>query len=374
MYSYLFNPHNDLALAAGTRSYTPPRNAALLASCGALLPLWLTTSPDDTAIAQPVDPQWIETTTRLFSLKGNVSPVAPAQSSGRPWGWSPAVVTEFVKRGIDRSRLPDDDAIERMRMLSHRRTSIVINRRFADIGLDTPPFAIEVFDKHGLEQAAEAFGNRFVVKSPWSSTGRGVFASTSVAPSTLLKNIEGIIHRQGSVIVEPLLDRKTDFAMLFHSDNKTVRYRGLSLFDTVGTAYTGNLLLPDSVLANRIESQLRQPEQLQAVASALELILSDIIARDYEGWMGVDMMIYGDRCLAPCIELNLRMTMGVVAATLRDRYLSPGTTGRFTVEHGIFEACDTASAIIDNNRLVNGSVDLVPPGRGFRIALKAVTD
>lgn len=374
MVTYLFNPENDLALAAGTRSYTPPRNAALLARCGALLPLWLTTSRDDTVLAQHSDRQWIETIQQLFDPQGVVSAVAPAKSSGRPWGWSAAVVTEFVKKGIDRPCLPTDDAIERMRLLSHRRSSIIINRRLADLGFDTPRIAREVFDLKELETAAKAFDNLFVVKSPWSSTGRGVFTSTSVPPATFLKNAGGIINRQGSVIVEPLLDRKTDFAMLFHSENGCVKYRGLSLFDTLGTAYTGNLLLPEPILNQRIESQLKFPEQLKAVASALERILTEILGHDYEGWMGVDMMVYGDGRLAPCIELNLRMTMGVVAATLRDRWLAPGTTGRFTVEHGIFEPCDNLHAVIESNRLVGGSVDLVPPGQGFRIALNAVPD
>lgn len=374
MNSFLFNPENDLALAAGSRCYTPPRNAALLARCGALLPLWFAENDNDVVLAQNPDEEWLERVRQLFGLDSEVAPVAPPKSVGRPWGWSPAVVTEFVRRGVDRSMLPDDNAIEKMRSLSHRLTSVQINRRLAGEGIDTPPFAVEVFDRDGFQSAVKAFDGRFVVKSPWSSTGRGVFMSTSVACDVMMKNAVGIINRQGSVIVEPLLDRKTDFAMLFHAARGKVSYRGLSLFETSGTAYTGNLLLPEHELARRIGSQLRSPDILNTVADSLETVLTDIVGPVYEGWMGVDMMVYGDRQLAPCIELNLRMTMGVVAMTLRNRYVAPGSTGCFMVEHGVFGPCDNDRAVIRDRKLVSGSVDLVPPGRGFRIALNVGHD
>ena len=64
--------------------------------------------------------------------------------------------------------------------------------------------------------------------------------------------------------------------------------------------------------------------------------------------------------------------MGVVAMILRDKFISEGSTGRFSVCPGKFEPLDFSSAKVENNRLVDGEIDLVPPGQGFRIAMKVI--
>ncbi|MDE6351657.1 MAG: ATP-grasp domain-containing protein [Muribaculaceae bacterium] len=371
MKSFIFNPENDLALASGNKVYTPPRNALLLARCGALLPMWLAESGDTVIADKSGVENWIDNICVMFNLDVNVSNTAPSQSKGEPWGWSPAIVTKLTSAGINRSCLPDDITIERMRQISHRRTSIEINRQLSLLGITTPPLAVEASTSDEIAKAVNHFGGHFVMKSPWSSTGRGVFLSNTTNTETILKNAEGIIRRQGSVIIEPLLDRKTDFAMLFYAVNGKVEYRGLSLFDTVGTAYTGNLLLPESVLKQQVEQQLNEIN-LSSIANKLKTVLNDIIKNDYEGWLGVDMMVQNNGQLAPCIELNLRKTMGVVALILRDRFIAEGSTGRFMVEHGIFEPLNSAK--IENNRLVDGEIDLVPPAQGFRIAMKVVSE
>ena len=47
---HLFNPENDLALAAGAERYTPPRAAAEMARCGQLFPMWLAESADSVLV------------------------------------------------------------------------------------------------------------------------------------------------------------------------------------------------------------------------------------------------------------------------------------------------------------------------------------
>ncbi len=373
MKSYIFNPENDLALASGSKVYTPPRNAALLAHCGAILPMWLAESGDN-VIADPIGfENWIDNTTSLFDININISTVSPCHATGEPWGWSNAIVTKLTRAGINRANLPDERALERMRQLSHRRMSIEINRLLALRGISTPPLAIEVSTQDEITRAVKQFNGRFVMKSPWSSTGRGVFLSNITNAETILKNADGIIRRQGSVIIEPLLDRKIDFAMLFFAENGKVSYRGLSLFETVGTAYTGNILLPEKVMSQQLENQLEGID-LSVISIELEQILSDIIKDDYEGWLGIDMMVQNNGKLAPCIELNLRKTMGVVALILRDRFIASESSGRFMVEHGNFEPLDISRAKIEHNRLVEGAIDLVPPCQGFRIAMKVARD
>ena len=77
-------------------------------------------------------------------------------------------------------------------------------------------------------------------------------------------------------------------------------------------------------------------EQLNAVRRELERRLSLLLAADYAGYLGVDMMICSDNgglLIHPCVEINLRMNMGVVSHVLSVRYLHPLATGRYVVEH-----------------------------------------
>ena len=54
-----------------------------------------------------------------------------------------------------------------------------------------------------------------------------------------------IIYRQGGVTVEPYYTKVMDFGMEFETVDGKVLYRGLSLFDTIKNAYSGNVLCPE---------------------------------------------------------------------------------------------------------------------------------
>ena len=52
--------------------------------------------------------------------------------------------------------------------------------------------------------------------------------------------------------------------------------------------------------------------------------IDDLIAPHYDGPVGIDMMLYWDEngriALNPCVEVNLRMTMGMVTAAMGSRH------------------------------------------------------
>ena len=63
--------------------------------------------------------------------------------------------------------------------------------------------------------------------------------------------------------------------------------------------------------------------------------MTGILVGNYQGYLGVDMMVV--RCgeeyfVHPCIEVNLRMNMGVVSRLLFDRFLVPDAIGRYVIE------------------------------------------
>ena len=65
--------------------------------------------------------------------------------------------------------------------------------------------------------------------------------------------------------------------------------------------------------------------------------LSRWLGTGYRGPLGVDMMLCrvegrDGLCVHPCVEVNLRRTMGRVAADLA-RFLAPGAKARFAIDY-----------------------------------------
>ena len=86
------------------------------------------------------------------------------------------------------------------------------------------------------------------------------------------------------------------------------------MFDTTETGgYTGNTLAPQAAFERVLARQFDGLDILKEICSA---VLSQHLAARYEGPLGVDMMLVKTAqgiMLHPCIEVNLRRTMGYVA-------------------------------------------------------------
>jgi hypothetical protein len=133
--------------------------------------------------------------------------------------------------------------------------------------------------------------------------------------------IRNVIASQGSVMVEPYYNKVKDFGMEFLADGEgKVSYLGLSLFQTANGAYSGNILATETFKTQSIGRYV-STSLLVLVRDRLCYILS-LPFKDYgySGPLGVDMMIVRDEggrlLLHPCVEINLRRTMGHVALSL----------------------------------------------------------
>lgn len=115
-----------------------------------------------------------------------------------------------------------------------------------------------------------------------------------------------------------------------------VRFAGYSLFETDAHGnYKLNLLLSNTEIEHRLSAYVSR-EILHEVRSCLLSALQRLLKDDYEGYLGVDMMICrvaGGYVVHPCVEINLRMNMGVVSRLFFDRYVSPSSSGQYVVEH-----------------------------------------
>lgn len=370
----LFNPENDLALAAGTPNYTPPLAARRLRQAGQTLPLWYG-SAGDRVITHGVNARWFDTTTGLFELQADLYDHRSASAlTPSPWGWSAAARRDFINENFDPSQLPDDTLLEQLRQLSHRRTSIEINRRLRGLlDFEIAPEAVEIDNPANLADVLAKDSN-MIIKAPWSSTGRGIIDCRTLRPDEVMRHASGIISKQGSVMAEHAYDRLADFAMLFHSDGGQCRFVGLSFFDTDSRgAYTGNIVAPQNYIADCL-AVIYPAEHLTATAAALEQVLSEVISPLYSGPLGVDMLIAGrddgrPALLDATVELNLRRTMGFVALSLAEKYIAEGSTGHYAVIPG--EVSADAQAVVVSHKLVSGRILLTEPNPYFSFVFEA---
>lgn len=361
---HLFNPENDLALALGCRHYTPPPHAAQLHRAGALLPVWWADG-DDTIIAPAAyggaDAAWLRSEWGLEARlwqgpEAGKQPGHASTPSPTPWGWSEDARRQFMAAGVGADALPTSEAIAALRMLSHRRSTVAI---LSGLGRDDL-LPEEVTDPARVLQLEAEEEGRFL-KSPWSCSGRGVFCARGLPPKVLADKAAGIIHRQGSVMVEHGMEKVAEFGALYECrPREGARFRGFSMFLTEPRgAYLGNIVAPQDHFLDRISS-LGLLSETETATRQLEGVVTQLLGGRYAGWLGIDMMAYADRHgttrLHPCIEMNLRMTMGVVAMKIAER-LAPTRPQLMAWQR---TSAQTTPA---------GSTLLLPPREGFALSL-----
>lgn len=358
---HLFNPENDVALGYWKNSFTLSPLVCSLHRDGASLPMWYACPGDfvfDPKASESAE--WYSLVSRRFGLDVTVADSVHSGLKGMPWGWSYDACRQFAEIGAE---VPGPERIERHRQLSHRRLTAEIMARLSGIlPFSIPAVPYEAESIKDVRTKLDEWSGRIFVKAPWSSSGRGV-VYVDKWTDTVEARIRNIIRHQGSVMCEPAVDKCRDFAMEFHSDGRRVEWVAYSLFfNEHGASYSGNILAPDFELERMLIADGADKVHLESVKSALVDIFNDMIAPYYEGYFGVDMMIAADGMIVPCVEVNLRMTMGVVAALWRDRYMSVGSRGRYFVGMKRADACH-AEPIFDKNRMVNGRMCLTPPRR-----------
>lgn len=317
---HIFNPEHDYALAGGRRLYTPPASiAAFRRSMGIISARWA--RPGD-AILLP-DPYTAEETEAFRSnadvkRKGltvitpggvtDLSPFCPA-----PWGWDHSIRATLLRAGVAEEAVPTLKEIDRIGELSHRRTTIgfctILNE--TEAGKRHPQeLPVELHDEEEAMLWLAGHRDGFL-KAPWSSSGRGVADASTLGDLKLRQWVRGVIRRQGSVIGEVRFPKTLDLATEWRCSGGTATLIGYSIFHTtVSGRYLGN----DTVPADGFDSKLRQlvPQLTPEVTDAQKYALESLIAPDYNGLLGIDMMAGTDGRLRMCVELNLRMTMGHV--------------------------------------------------------------
>ncbi len=185
--------------------------------------------------------------------------------------------------------------------------------------------------KQEIEKLLKKWG-KIMIKAPWSSSGRGLqpITKTPVHPKVWDK-ILAIVNDQGYVIVEPYLNKALDLAFLFEIKKGKINFIGLSNFTTdYKGQYNGNNLngLPDKLDTEILEFARFIPKKI--IPSLIEILELTELAKFYEGFFGVDTLIYrnakNELKINPCLEINVRQSMGLLSLQL-EKFVHPSKKG-----------------------------------------------
>ena len=106
--------------------------------------------------------------------------------------------------------------------------------------------------------------------------------------------------------------------MLFECHHEGIDFIGYSLFESRNGAYSRNIIASNEDIEDIIAGYIPR-DTLTAIREGLISILADTLTGHYEGFLGVDQMICqtDSPVLVPVSEINLLMTMGLIA---RNKY------------------------------------------------------
>ena len=340
----VFNPEHDMALANGDRHFIAPRNIREMARD--LTPLMNFIDGEDIIV----------------------------------WGWDHAIKSHLLRMGITAEALPTDAALTALRKCSERQAAHHLLRAFR---ADHPdgPYAGESILAHCIDDIATyaTQHGHIILKDPLSSSGKGLRHVKEHQETQLNPPCEGgleaprchppegwggsisswantLIKRHGYLTAEPYYDKVQDFAMEFCINGEECRFIGYSLFNTNHHGrYESNLLMADEriedLLAQYIPHSTLHEVRDWVITHTDRFIPTEWNTAKHPLYFGIDMMIIyesqqsmdkakinsefkiqnSEFLLHPCVEINLRLNMGIIAHEVRRKLLAPGTEGSFHV-------------------------------------------
>ena len=340
---YIFNPEHDLALASGEANYMAPASARRMASELALLPMWYAEEGSAVLAPSAYNLDYVKKIQELLGLSVDLitePELAIEQDLDiRPWGWDVALRKRLSVLGVDEVLLPSMGQLNDLREYSHRSKAVAL---LPELQLNECFCGESYYLKTPEEWKRFVEGRKeCLLKAPLSGSGKGLNWCKGIFTSFISGWCTRVAASQGGVIAEPIYNKVEDFAMEFYSDGAgELTFVGYSLFHTGKSGmYEGNRLLSNGAIRKQL-AQYVPLEALMDLENCLKYRLSALVGTVYKGYLGVDMMI----CrfpenekpvfrIHPCVEINLRMNMGVIARFLHDRYVRPGSTGRFVIDY-----------------------------------------
>ena len=340
----VFNPEHDMALSNGDKHFIAPKNIREMAS--------------------------------------DLAPLLDVMNSEQfiVWGWDHAIKTQLQRMGVAADMLPTDTALTALRACSERKSAHYLLRAFHADHPDGPYIGESILAYSIGDVAAYAVQHgHIILKDPLSSSGKGLrHVNEGEISLSSLKKVENwvnaLIRRHGYLTAEPYYDKVQDFAMEFCVRKEQCHFIGYSLFNTNHHGrYESNLLMADekieALLSQYIPQSALHEVQEWVMSNSLRIIPSEWDTTQHPLYFGIDMMIvkttdnvhasehdaslptnrsasaaelntkFNSQLstpnfqfkLHPCVEINLRLNMGIIAHEVHQHLLTPDTEGSFHV-------------------------------------------
>ena len=307
---FTFNPSHELALADNHAGFTPNAMVAMMDRQLFLLPL---------LFARQHDLIFDASSNVVYDTNGDVVSITGRKVIPFPWGWNRAIREKFRKVGVDEQMLPGDDVLQTVREMASRRFAAHYLCHFQSLADSSLP---DIFVGHHMtfHQSLDSLcrlDGPMIFKQPWSTSGRGNFVTETIDDRTEEK-LKGFLRTQGGFLSDRFYEKTLDFAMEFYvyTDGK-VDFVGYSLFKASENGkYGGNLVADQHEIKEEIGNALHSTSLADELVTTHRQLLSKFLGKRYTGFVGVDMMAVkmdGSICCHPCVEINLRMNMGLVA-------------------------------------------------------------
>ena len=286
---YIFNPEHDLCIANGDENFVPPRSAVGFAK-------------------------------ENIDLSECLKRPNRQRRQIIPWGWNHSLKKRLINEGVDPSTLPSEDQLQFIRTHSRREFALDVHSRLKcdDSHIIGPDYRIVATSISEIESFISDNGSA-VLKSPLSGSGKGI----RFVRERLSESDKGwcrrTLEKQGSVIVERRFEIIKECAMLFECHHEGIDFIGYSLFESRNGAYSRNILASNEEIEAIVAGYIPR-DTLIAIREDLKTILADTLVGNYEGFLGVDQIICqtASPIFIPVSEINLRMTMGLIARNQYD--------------------------------------------------------
>ena len=286
---YIFNPEHDLCIANGDENFVPPRSAMGFAK-------------------------------ENIELSEHLERPNKQRRQIVPWGWNHTLKKRLINEGIDPATLPSEEELQFIRTHSRREFALDVHSRLrcGDSQIVGPDYRIAAVSASEIEAFISANGSA-VMKSPLSGSGKGIRFVREELSESDKGWCRRTLDKQGSVIVERRFEIIKECAMLFECHHEGIDFIGYSLFESRNGAYSRNILASNEEIEDIIDGYISR-DTLTEIRESLISILADTLAGHYEGFLGVDQMICqtDSPVFIPVSEINLRMTMGLIARNQYD--------------------------------------------------------
>jgi hypothetical protein len=336
---HYFNPGHETAVWTDSPYYQPPASVVKIQEDLAFLPFWYADSQDVIFLPRPL----LYPFEKIVENR-NIRPFVYSSpdidisllndQKVEFWGLSRQAIcffTKYAEQSGSSFNLPEwNDAYREL--CSREFAAECLSALLMDIP-EIPNDILPLFCENlsEIEQLNTLSSCKLLIKSPYSSSGRGLLWLELRKLSRFSRQIlQGMLNRQTKVSVERVLDKVLDFSMHFTSNE----FSGYSIFRTnTRGAYEKTWLASQDKVELKLSSYI-DLSLLAKVKTFLEKYIKEKIRPYYQGNIGIDMMIYRSGVnyfLHPCVEINLRKSMGFLSLRLFHNHLHPDMEGYFSV-------------------------------------------